>query len=58
MIIIDPNDLPPDQKYLYNSRIEICKTCEHNYTGHCLLCGCNLLIKLRFNTEKCPVDKW
>ena len=36
-------------------RQAICDTCLG--MGKCLKCGCTSL-KLKFNTEKCPVGKW
>jgi hypothetical protein len=45
---------------VYSSRLAICQSCEYyddkNIT--CKTCGCFLDIKARWNSEKCPIDKW
>ena len=51
-----PNVLPETR----NKRLEICHSCDKfNPTGmRCNECGCFLLIKTNWATEKCPLDKW
>lgn len=41
-------------------RLDICKQCEHfkNSTYQCDQCGCFLMIKTGWATEKCPIGKW
>jgi hypothetical protein len=45
-------------------RLLACKGCEFwnsgafNNTGRCMKCGCSTWVKLRMDTEKCPIGKW
>lgn len=45
---------------IYNKRIEICKSCEFYdaESNRCKSCGCYLAMKAKWNSEKCPHDKW
>lgn len=56
----------------HRERIDICRECPYNSTKmkeqsgyktfrpdfHCTICGCNLDMKTRAMSEKCPQDKW
>jgi len=46
-----------DEK-LYQSRLDICTSCNKNKNGTCQECGCILSIKASWDSEKCPIDKW
>jgi hypothetical protein len=51
------------KKYEFtDSRIRVCKTCEHNYwVGKMLFCGiclCYIPAKARVKNERCPKNKW
>lgn len=39
-------------------RLEICKGCEFFKGNNCLKCGCGVLRKAKWASEKCPIDKW
>jgi hypothetical protein len=54
------NGLVNVSKEKKETRINICKSCEHyNPTfAQCKQCGCLLEIKTLWATEKCPLDKW
>jgi len=45
-------------------RLSECKGCEFwnssafNNTGRCMKCGCSTWVKLRMDTEKCPIGRW
>ena len=47
-----------------DSRLDICKTCEHFKNQMCLLCGCTVVREANFNNKlahkdaSCPVNKW
>lgn len=43
---------------LINERKKICEGCNHLQRGRCSLCGCNFSMKIRLNTERCPISKW
>ena len=45
---------------IYNKRMEICKGCEkfNPESVRCNDCGCFLEIKAKWNSEKCPLEKW
>jgi hypothetical protein len=41
--------------------MSICQSCDRYEAGQrptCRECGCDLLLKLRFATEECPLKKW
>jgi len=44
-----------------DKRIEICGGCEF-FTGgekpRCSKCGCHIRLKARWESSKCPIDKW
>lgn len=46
--------------HIFDNRLEICKSCDkldiENAT--CKECGCFLMIKAKWASEKCPLDKW
>jgi len=51
------------KKYEFaDSRIRICRKCEHNYwikkTLWCSICKCYIPAKANVKDEKCPKDKW
>ena len=41
-------------------RLKICSTCPYNSDGTCVLCGCELAIKVTKESESCPhvPPKW
>jgi hypothetical protein len=49
---------------LFQSRLEVCKGCEHHNPeafegkGQCLACGCPIESKLRIAQVGCPLQKW
>lgn len=58
---------PPEElKYVIEqtseTRLEICKTCEHYSTEglykHCEKCGCSFPAKTKCLSCSCPVGKW
>jgi hypothetical protein len=46
--------------HVFDNRLNICNSCDRfnikNIT--CKECGCFLMIKARWASEKCPLDKW
>lgn len=42
----------------YNSRIEICKACEHLISGVCMKCGCYVEFRAAFKKQACPMKRW
>lgn len=44
----------------YQSRINICSSCEHfdNKLWKCKVCGCFMKVKARFIAVSCPERKW
>jgi hypothetical protein len=36
----------------------ICVACEHRAKRRCSKCGCNVRIKTRLQTSKCPDNRW
>ena len=54
-----------DTKKLQESRLAICKECEHSkdlysrgWINYCDICGCMLKMKTRLKSSKCPIGKW
>lgn len=52
---------------LRNKRLNICNNCVHNITKknilgnlikECSECGCNINLKIKINSESCPINKW
>ena len=40
-------------------RLNICKTCDqYNSFGMCKMCGCIMVVTVRFPHYKCPLNKW
>jgi hypothetical protein len=42
----------------FQTRLDICKDCQHFDGGFCGKCGCVILLKARLATSQCPEDKW
>lgn len=42
----------------YMERITICDTCDKRSGNKCKACGCNLVVKVGWARQKCPLDKW
>ncbi len=45
------------------ARLAVCNTCPHRMldkagTGFCAKCGCPCEKKVKFASEKCPINKW
>ncbi len=64
---IDLSKIPNKQKLhnpiyasdtVINNRKNICNTCEFNINNICGLCGCDLIKKVKFKKESCPMNKW
>ena len=53
----DPG-IAPDE--VVKERMAICGQCDYWSGGKCDLCGCNLYVKTRFRSMRCPHDppKW
>jgi len=43
---------------VFEERMRICGECPNLNGDACKLCGCNLKIKARWATQKCPASKW
>jgi hypothetical protein len=39
-------------------RKEICDSCEKSKLGVCTKCGCVLKLKVKFEQNTCPLNKW
>lgn len=58
----NPDNLCSEEEI--ETRLSICKSCEHYKENSCLLCGCqivreaNYMNKLAHKDQKCPADKW
>lgn len=42
----------------YQARLSVCNDCNRRRKNRCLECGCNLCLKARGRTFRCPLDKW
>jgi hypothetical protein len=40
------------------TRMNICKSCEHFWNNICKQCGCFMPAKTSIKTAKCPQKKW
>lgn len=40
------------------SRLAICRLCEHFEANHCRLCSCYMPAKAALATASCPAGKW
>lgn len=47
--------LTPEQ---HEARTAVCRGCEQFSAGSCLKCGCSILIKAKWEEQRCPLDKW
>lgn len=45
-------------KELQQKRVQICSSCPYNKENLCELCGCDLIKKVRYKKEKCPINNW
>jgi hypothetical protein len=43
---------------LAQQRRKVCNACENNVAGVCSICKCIIRLKVREETENCPVNKW
>lgn len=45
---------------MQEKRMSICQQCEHmdKLNVKCNQCGCFLRVKTKWESEKCPLDKW
>ena len=52
--------LPQADEPIVAHRLEVCHVCEHFNVEQttCKVCGCNMVIKVRWAEQKCPVNKW
>ena len=43
-----------------NRRLDICRQCDHLYSGTCALCGCFVLLRASKKRSACPdiPDRW
>ena len=42
----------------YQSRLQVCESCERCQEDRCLACGCNLMFKARGRAFECPLNLW
>ena len=44
----------------FKTRMSICMECENYLNGRCIVCGCNMKLKTKWKTSKCPLHppKW
>lgn len=42
----------------YKKRLEICSDCSSRDGERCSECGCPIVDKAMWNTERCPLKKW
>lgn len=54
--IQDPNQDPPEP--FAQTRIKICRECEHYTMFVCKQCGCFMPAKTRLKMAECPIKKW
>lgn len=57
--LFDPNQ-PRSDKYLIDTRLEICNNCEwlNKRLVKCRKCGCFMKLKSTLKQAKCPIGKW
>ena len=57
--LLNPNQ-PRSTEELHETRLAICKTCEHfkPKSERCALCGCFMKLKTKLENASCPVGKW
>ena len=46
----------PDE--LFQSRLELCRTCERLSSATCQACGCFVEVRAAVKKQKCPYHKW
>jgi hypothetical protein len=39
-------------------RVELCEACEYKLKNRCKKCGCNLAVKQKWESSKCPDRRW
>lgn len=39
-------------------RLSICDVCQQNSIGRCKICGCILMLKVKYTGSSCPEGKW
>ena len=42
----------------FHQRMEVCKTCDKNTCGVCMVCHCLLAAKTKVEESECPLHKW
>ena len=42
----------------YKARLEACDTCEYRKDHECTQCGCYVVLKAKWATERCPKNLW
>lgn len=55
------SELPKSEKApdeLFQSRLEICRTCERLSSATCQACGCFVEVRAAVKKQKCPYHKW
>ena len=52
---IAPKDRAEEK--LYQSRLDLCKECEHLISGSCMKCGCYVELRAAYIKQKCPDSK-
>jgi hypothetical protein len=57
--LLNPNE-PRSAAELKESRLAICRTCEHfkPKLEKCRLCGCFMRLKTELENARCPIEKW
>lgn len=43
---------------IYQNRITVCNNCTFLKDNKCTVCGCNVKVKAKWDTEVCPKNKW
>jgi hypothetical protein len=47
----------PNEK-IERARMKACRGCPKYSLGRCRFCGCIVALKIRVESEKCPLGKW
>lgn len=43
---------------LYESRLQVCVSCDNLLEGMCRTCGCYVELRAAMTKNKCPSEKW
>lgn len=52
--------LPAADEEMVTHRLDVCHVCNHFDAARaaCRVCGCNMMIKVRWLEQKCPIGRW